>query len=221
MATPCLFSTTPLKVLNSHTNKHEKLKTYVNSHALGRKSFKSNKQQEKTGPLPWRSWAKVFSFFLFFKKAHRSQWVKSNVSSSYSLDLVGNHHRIFLANLVGGFSFVVVRAVMLVGVTVKSTKKVSTAAVETWNTTAEDAPSQTGDFRAAKHPRLPTGSLRRHGGFLELDTNSGISDRAFESCTCAGLVRCWCVTVYCFKMYYFKVSFRLFTNRCFNWETLI
>lgn len=152
-------------------------------------------------------------FFSFLKKAHRSQEVKSNVSISYSLDLVGNHHRIFLANLVRGFSFVIVGAVMLVRVTVKSTKKVSAAAVETWNTTAEDAPSQPGEFRAAKHPRLPTGSLRRHCGFLELDSNSGISDQAFESCTCARLVRCGCVTVYCFKMHYFNVSFRLFTDK--------
>lgn len=39
----CLFSTTPPKVLNAHTNKNENLKTYVNCHAPGRKSWKCNK----------------------------------------------------------------------------------------------------------------------------------------------------------------------------------
>lgn len=58
--------------------------------------------------------------------------------SSYSLDLVGDHHGVLFADLVGGFRFVVVRTAVLIRVAVDSTEQIPAAAAETWKRTASD-----------------------------------------------------------------------------------
>ena len=50
----------------------------------------------------------------------------------YSLDLVGHHHRVLLADLGGGLGFVVIGAVVLVRVPVDPAEEVAAAAVEPW-----------------------------------------------------------------------------------------
>lgn len=61
------------------------------------------------------------------------QGSKSNSCFSYSLDFFGNYDGVLLADLGRRFGLVVVRTVVLVGVTVKSAEQVSTATVEPWN----------------------------------------------------------------------------------------
>lgn len=80
--------------------------------------------------------ARSFFLFLLYKKPIAPR-IESQTESSYSLDLVRDDHGVLFADLVGGFGFVVVRAVMLVGVTVKSAEQIPAAAVKTWNATAQ------------------------------------------------------------------------------------
>lgn len=158
----------PPKVINSHTNKNERWKyTWTFMH-WGKKSWMCNKQGRGEKNRLFRK--KVGPKSIFFK-ADRSQYSKSNwESSSYSLDLVSNNHGVLFANLVSSFGFVVVRTVMLIGVTVKSTEQIPTAAVKTWNITAEDRPSQINN-KCSQWQSIPNcthpGTLQRHDVYLK------------------------------------------------------
>lgn len=50
----------------------------------------------------------------------------------YSLDLVGHNHRVLFTDLGGSFSLVIIGTVVLVGVPVDATEKVSAATVKSW-----------------------------------------------------------------------------------------
>lgn len=65
--------------------------------------------------------------------SNADRYSKSSRARSYSLDLVGDHHGVLLPDLGGGLGSVVVRAAVLVRVTVNPTENVPTAAVKTWN----------------------------------------------------------------------------------------
>lgn len=103
-------------------------KTTPFMHRLKNK-IKVNKN--KNSPLDRRASASPFFCYI----SPRNEGKRSKPKKSwclYSLDLVGHHHRILLADFGRGFSFVVVWAVVLVWITVKPTEEVSTATVEPW-----------------------------------------------------------------------------------------
>lgn len=77
---------------------------------------------KKKKNLPGEGWAQVHGFNQMFK-------VKLG---SYSLDLLGDHHGVLFADLGGGVRLVVVRAVVLIGVTVDTAKQIPTATIKTW-----------------------------------------------------------------------------------------
>lgn len=84
-----------------------------------------NKREKKTNKSFGRkSWVHCL-------KGDHFQASKSNSQFSYSLDLFSNYNGVLLADLFGSFSFIVVWTVVLIRVTVKSAKQISTATVKT------------------------------------------------------------------------------------------
>lgn len=96
----------------------------------GGESWTCNKKKIKNRSFRWR-----LGLSLFVKACQNLKMFWE--SSSYSLDLVSNYHRVLFANLGSGFGFVVVWTVVLIGITVKTTEQIPTATVKTWKATGK------------------------------------------------------------------------------------
>lgn len=124
--------------------------TSIKHHGQERKLIRKKlipirKQTTKKNNLPYRSCMSLrrYSSLIFFLRwsKNTSPFFKSSILSTsvlgengkslYSLDLIGHHYRIFLADLGGGFRLVIVRAIVLVWVPVNSTEQITASTVKT------------------------------------------------------------------------------------------